>query len=95
MATVLIPTALRHFTNGQGELNLKGETVGEIIIDLVTQYGDLKTHLLNDEGKLRSFVNIYLNEEDIRHYEGLSTDVKEEDTLILVPSIAGGHHGKR
>ena len=90
MATVYIPTALRLFTEGASEIALEGENIGELVTELVTKYSDLKTHLFSNEGKLRSFINIYLNEENIRHIDGLSTKVNEEDKVLLVPSIAGG-----
>lgn len=90
MATVYIPTALRLFTEGTSEVVLEGENIGALVTELVTKYGDLKTHLFSNEGKLRSFVNIYLNEEDVRHLDGLNTKVSEGDKVLLVPSIAGG-----
>lgn len=90
MAIVYIPTALRLFTDGTSEINLKGENVAEVITSLVDTYGDLKTHLFTNDGKLRSFVNIYLNEEDIRHLDNLNTKTSENDKILLVPSIAGG-----
>lgn len=90
MATVYIPTALRLFTEGTSEIVLEGENIGELVTELVTKYSDLKTHLFSNEGKLRSFINIYLNEENIRHIDGLSTKVNEGDKVLLVPSIAGG-----
>ena len=90
MAIVYIPTALRLFTDGTSEINLKGESVAEVITSLVDTYGDLKTHLFTNDGKLRSFVNIYLNEEDIRHLDNLNTKASENDKILLVPSIAGG-----
>ena len=92
MATVYIPTALRLFTDGTSEVILEGENIGEVVTELVTKYGDLKTHLFTNEGKLRSFVNIYLNEEDIRHLDNLNTKVNPNDKILLVPSIAGGNH---
>lgn len=90
MAIVYIPTALRSFTDGKSELILKGENIGEVITSLVVAYDDLKTHLFTDDEKLRSFVNIYLNEEDVRHLDNLDTKVNEDDKILLVPSIAGG-----
>lgn len=90
MAIVYIPTALRLFTDGTSEISLDGENVSKIIDNLVLQFADLKTHLFTNEGKLRSFVNIYINEEDIRHLDGLDTKIKDEDKILLVPSIAGG-----
>ena len=93
MATVYIPTALRLFTDSTSEVILEGENIGEVITSLVVTYGDLKTHLFTNDGKLRSFVNIYLNEEDIRHLDNLNTKVSGNDKILLVPSIAGGNHG--
>lgn len=90
MAIVYIPTVLRLFTDGTSEINLKGESVAEVITSLVDTYSDLKTHLFTNDGKLRSFVNIYLNEEDIRHLDNLNTKTSENDKILLVPSIAGG-----
>lgn len=90
MAIVYIPTALRLFTDGTSEINLKGESVAEVITLLVDTYSDLKTHLFTNDGKLRSFVNIYLNKEDIRHLDNLNTKTSENDKILLVPSIAGG-----
>ena len=90
MAIVYIPTSLRLFTDGTSEVILEGENVTEVIASLVSTYGDLKTHLFTNDGKLRSFVNIYLNEEDIRHLDNLNTKVNGNDKILLVPSIAGG-----
>jgi len=67
-----------------------GATVGEALSNLTTRYSDLKKHLYNDDGKLRAFVNVYLNDEDIRYLSKESTPVKDDDTLAIVPSIAGG-----
>src|SRR5579872_6381013 len=93
MAKVLIPTPLRQYVDKKDSLQLDGSTVGEVLQSLTTQYGELKRHLYNDEGKLRSFVNIYLNDEDIRYLQKDATAVKDGDTLSIVPSIAGGSVG--
>ena len=91
MATrVLIPTPLRPFTGGSDALELEGGTVGELLTALVSQHGGLKRHLYSDDGKLRSFVNIYLNDDDIRHLQREQTPVSSGDTLSIVPSVAGG-----
>jgi adenylyltransferase/sulfurtransferase len=87
---ILIPTPLRPFAGKQDVVELDGGTVGEILQALVAQYGDLRKHLYNDEGKLRSFVNIYVNDEDIRHLERDKTVLKAGDTVSIVPSVAGG-----
>src|SRR5215469_7341249 len=90
MAKVLIPTPLRQFTAKQDAVTASGATVGEVLDALNAQYSDLRKQIFNDEGKLRSFVNVYLNDEDIRYLSKTSTPVKEGDTISLVPSIAGG-----
>lgn len=90
MAKVLIPTPLRQYADKKDTLELGGSTVGEVLGALTSQHPDLKRHLFSDEGKLRSFVNVYLNDEDIRYLSKDSTPVKDGDTLSIVPSIAGG-----
>lgn len=89
--SILIPTALRQFTDNLSEVEVENsETVNQALEALVTKYIDLKRHLFTEEGILRSFVNIYIGEEDIRQLNGVDTALKEGETLILVPSIAGG-----
>jgi molybdopterin/thiamine biosynthesis adenylyltransferase/rhodanese-related sulfurtransferase/molybdopterin converting factor small subunit len=90
MAKVLIPTPLRQYAGKQDSVDLTGSTVGEVLTALTTRYPDLRKQLFNDEGKLRSFVNVYLNDEDIRYLEKNATPVKDGDTVSIVPSIAGG-----
>ena len=90
MPKVIIPTPLRQYANKQDAIELRGGTVGELLAKLTTQYGDLRRHLYTDDGKLRSFVNVYLNDEDIRYLQKESTPVKESDVVSIVPSIAGG-----
>jgi adenylyltransferase/sulfurtransferase len=90
MAKILIPTPLRQFAEKKDTVEAAGATVGEVLGALTTQYPELKKHLYNDEGKLRSFVNIYLNDEDIRYIKKDATPVEAGDTLSIVPSIAGG-----
>jgi adenylyltransferase/sulfurtransferase len=90
MAKVLIPTPLRQYAGKQDSVELTGSTVGEVLAALTTQHPDLRKQLYNDEGKLRSFVNVYLNDEDIRYLEKDATPVKDADIVSIVPSIAGG-----
>src|SRR5579859_2351871 len=90
MAKILIPTPLRQFADKKDSVQLAGSTVGEVLKSLTGQYSELRRHLFNDEGKLRSFVNVYLNDEDIRYLSKDATPVKNADTLSIVPSIAGG-----
>src|SRR5499427_1080981 len=90
MPKVLIPTPLRQYTEKQDTVQVKGATVGEALSDLTSRHQDLRPQLYNAEGKLRSFVNVYLNDEDIRYLSKEATPVKEGDTISIVPSIAGG-----
>ena len=90
MAKVLIPTPLRQFTGKQDSVTVAGATVGEVLNALTAQFPDLRKQIFNDEGKVRSFVNVYLNDEDIRYLSKDSTAAKDADTISLVPSIAGG-----
>jgi sulfur-carrier protein adenylyltransferase/sulfurtransferase len=90
MAKVLIPTPLRQFTGKSDSVTVPGATVREVLDALTAQHPDLRKQIFTDEGKLRSFVNVYLNDEDIRYLNKDATPTAEADTLSLVPSIAGG-----
>ncbi|MFQ5817150.1 MAG: ubiquitin-like small modifier protein 1 [Terriglobia bacterium] len=87
---VFIPTPLRQYAGKQEAIELDARTVGELLTELVTTYADLRHHLYTDDGKLRSFVNVYVNDEDIRYLEKDKTPLKETDVVSIVPSIAGG-----
>lgn len=89
-ATLLIPTALRAFTDGQGKISLEGRTVGELITALAQQYPDIRPHLYEDDGALRSFINLYVGENNIKGSGGLETPVPDGGEVLLVPAIAGG-----
>src|SRR6202166_2924704 len=93
MAKVLIPTPLRQYTEKQDSMEITGTTAGEVLSSLTAKFPDLRKQLFNDEGKLRSFVNVYLNDEDIRYLKKDATPVAASDTLSIVPSIAGGSAG--
>jgi molybdopterin/thiamine biosynthesis adenylyltransferase/rhodanese-related sulfurtransferase/molybdopterin converting factor small subunit len=88
--TILIPTPLRPYTDKQESVEIAGTTVGEALSNLTERYSDLRRHLYTDEGRLRSFVNVYLNDEDIRYLQRESTPLNPGDTLSIVPSVAGG-----
>ena len=90
MAKILIPTPLRPYTDKQDAVDAAGATVGELLADLTTKHSGLKAHLYNEEGKLRSFVNVYVNDEDIRYLQKEQTPVKTGDTVSIIPSVAGG-----
>ena len=87
---VVIPTPLRQYTERRDNVVVEVQTVEEVLRNLTAQYGELQRHLYSEDGKLRSFVNIYRNDEDIRYLEREKTPVKETDVLSIVPSIAGG-----
>jgi adenylyltransferase/sulfurtransferase len=87
---VLIPTPLRPYAAKQSAVEVTAQTVGEALSSLVAQHPDLRKQLFSEDGKLRSFVNVYLNDEDIRYLSKDATPVKETDTIAIVPSVAGG-----
>jgi molybdopterin/thiamine biosynthesis adenylyltransferase/rhodanese-related sulfurtransferase/molybdopterin converting factor small subunit len=87
---VLIPTPLRPYTGEQDAVDVEAGTVGEALAALTTRYGDLRRHLYTDEGRLRTFVNVYVNDDDIRYLQRESTPLAEGDVLSIVPSVAGG-----
>ena len=87
---VLIPTPLRPYTDQQDAVEVEGTTVGELLASLTARYGELRRHLYSDEGKLRSFVNVYVGDEDIRHLQGEATPLKDGETVSIIPAIAGG-----
>jgi adenylyltransferase/sulfurtransferase len=91
MATkILIPTPLRPYTDKKDAVEADGGTVGELLADLTRRHSGLKAHLYNDQGKLRSFVNVYVNDEDIRYLQREQTPVSPADTVSIIPSVAGG-----
>src|SRR5688572_19924947 len=87
---VLIPTPLRPYTNQQDTVEVDGTTVGELLTSLTARYGDLRRHLYAEDGKLRSFVNVYVNDDDIRYLDREATALKAGDVVSIVPSVAGG-----
>jgi molybdopterin converting factor small subunit len=93
MAKILIPTPLRQFADNKDSLQVSGATVGEALTGLTSQFPELRRHLYTDEGKLRSFVNVYVSDEDIRFLNKDATPVTDGDTISIVPSIAGGSRG--
>ena len=87
---VLIPTPLRQYAGKKHTVELQARTVGEALHELTVAHPELRRHLYTDQGRLRAFVNVYLNDEDIRYLDRESTALNENDTLSIVPSIAGG-----
>src|SRR4051794_32670094 len=90
MAKILIPTPLRPYTDKHDAVDASGATVGELLADLTRRHSGLRAHLYNDQGKLRSFVNVYVNDEDIRYLQKEQTPVNAGDTVSIIPSVAGG-----
>ncbi|MGH9898857.1 MAG: molybdopterin-synthase adenylyltransferase MoeB, partial [Pyrinomonadaceae bacterium] len=88
--TIFIPTALKQYAGGKSEIRIEAATVSAAFDQLTATHGDLRKHLFNDQNKLRNFVNVYVGDEDIRHTSGLDTTLKDGDTIMIVPSIAGG-----
>jgi adenylyltransferase/sulfurtransferase len=88
---IQIPTALRGFTDHKGEISVEGDTVGVALAALTQAYPDIKPHLYHDDGaELRSFINVYVGESNIKKLDGLATKVPEGGVIMLVPAIAGG-----
>ena len=90
MPKVKIPTPLRQYAGGNAEVEVGGQTAGDALGNLTSEYPQLQQHLYTGDGKLRSFVNVYKGDEDIRYLDGPETEVSEGDELSIIPSIAGG-----
>jgi len=88
--TVRVPGPLRRLTNGSSEVSVEGATVSEALHNLDTEYPGFRERIYDDSGKLRQFINIYVNDSDIRFAHGLETPVAERDELSIVPAVAGG-----
>ena len=90
MPKIHIPTPLRQYAGKQAAITVQAGTVADALSGLVAQHPDLRRHLYTEDGKLRAFVNVYQNDEDIRYLQKEATSVAESDTISIVPSIAGG-----
>jgi molybdopterin synthase sulfur carrier subunit len=90
MATVLVPTPLRRLTGGQGKLTVEGETISALIQALEKQYPGIAEKVLDGEGNVKRFINVFVNESEIRTLQGLATTVKANDQVSIVPAMAGG-----
>jgi len=88
--SVRIPTPLRKLTGGADEVSIEAATVGEMIDNLEVAHAGLKERLCDDKGEIRRFVNVYLNDEDVRFLKGRETELKDGDEVSIVPAIAGG-----
>ena len=92
MPTLKIPTPLRSYAGGQSTVTVSGVKVSDALADLTEQHPNLRQHIFNDSGELRPFVNLFLNDEDIRYLDGVDTEIAETDLLRIIPSIAGGRN---
>jgi len=90
MTKIHIPTPLRQYVGKQADVAVHGSTVAEALSELVSKHPELRRHLYSDDGKLRAFVNVYVNDEDVRYLQKEATTIKDSDTISIVPSIAGG-----
>ncbi len=90
MPVLRIPTPLRPYAGGKSEIQVHGRTVAEALEELTGQHPALKQHLYTENGELRAFVNLFLNDEDIRYLQGVETPLADSDRLMILPSIAGG-----
>lgn len=90
MATVLVPTPLRRLTGGQAKLTVEGSDIGALIQSINQQYPGISAKIIDDEGNVKRFINIFVNESEIRTLQGLATPVKANDQISIVPAMAGG-----
>jgi len=91
MPTLRIPTPLRPYADGKSKITVQGQDVDEVLQNAIQEHPNLKKHLYADNEELRPFVNLFLNEDNIRQLEGIETKLEDDDTLKIIPSIAGGH----
>lgn len=90
MPTLRIPTPLRAYTGGKSEISVSGVTVSDVLADLTLLHPAIKPHLLQEDGELRPFVNLFKGDENVNNLQGLQTQLAETDRLLIIPSIAGG-----
>ena len=90
MATIIIPTPLRKFTNNTARLQIRGTTIADTVRELTLNFPELKKHILDERGQIRSFVNIFVGDHDIRDLQQENTSVKEDSVVSIIPAIAGG-----
>jgi len=88
--SILVPAALRAYTERQAEIEVGGGTAGEAIADLAAKYPDIRKHIYKDDDNLRDFINVFIGDTNIKELDGLKTQIKDGDTVMLVPAIAGG-----
>ena len=94
MAKVRIPTPLRNFTQGKDEVQVSGNSIGDLLKNLSDEYKGIGDRILDKTGQVNRFINVFVNEDDIRHGDGMKTAVKDEDVISIFPAIAGGRASK-
>ena len=87
---MIIPTALRQYAGNQREVDVDGATIGDVLTQRTTQHADFGKQIFGDDGNLRSFVNVYRNDDDVRYLQGMETSIGDRDELSIIPAIAGG-----
>lgn len=90
MPVLRIPTPLRSYTSGQSEVDVSGSNISEALADLTEQFPTIKPHLFHEDGNLRPFVNLFVGENNIKDLQGVDTEIKDGEKIMLIPSIAGG-----
>ena len=90
MPTLTLPALMKYYVNDLSEIKVSGSTVSQAINDLTTQYPTIKPHIMDNQGRLRRHVNLFINKENIKNLNGLDTPIEESDLIILMPSITGG-----
>jgi molybdopterin converting factor small subunit len=91
MPVLKVPSLMRYYVKNQMEVHLRGDTVGALIADLLETYPDIRAHLVDKHGNLRRYINLFVNQDNIRDLNGLDTTLREDDQVVLLPSISGGH----
>jgi len=87
---IIIPTPLRQYAENRDSVKLSGQNIGELLNNLMQKFPNMKKHLFSEDGQIRNFVNVYVNDDDIRYLENNATQLKEGDVISIIPSVAGG-----
>jgi sulfur-carrier protein len=90
MPTITLPALMKYYVNDLSEVEVTGNTVSQTLDDLTSRYPAIKPHIMDNQGRLRRYVNLFVNKENITHLKGLDTSIEESDLIILAPSITGG-----
>lgn len=90
MPTITLPALMKYYVNDLSEVEVTGSTVSQTLDDLTSRYPAIKPHIMDNQGRLRRYVNLFVNKENINHLKGLDTSIEESDLIILAPSITGG-----